>query len=180
MQLMSSQIHLQSPKCPSALLLQRQSLTTNTNPSSSSCISPKTKRPNFLLQCRRSEYFEPQHQKFTKPSDTGVSQRVFVGHSIYKGKAALTVEPKSPEFSPLESGSLKLFKEGCILLQFAPAVGIRQYDWNRKQNVFPILADNGIANQNLKIGEIGIMVLYQCMKIDRDLGCGSYDVLTDS
>lgn len=28
--------------------------------------------------------------------------RVFVGHSIYKGKAALTVEPKAPEFVPLD------------------------------------------------------------------------------
>lgn len=28
--------------------------------------------------------------------------RVFVGHSIYKGKAALTVEPKAPEFTPLD------------------------------------------------------------------------------
>ena len=25
-----------------------------------------------------------------------------MGHSIYKGKAALTVEPRAPEFTPLE------------------------------------------------------------------------------
>ena len=34
--------------------------------------------------------------------------KVFVGHSIYKGKAALTIEPRAPEFSPLEV-SLLLF-----------------------------------------------------------------------
>jgi hypothetical protein len=28
--------------------------------------------------------------------------RYFVGHSIYKGKAALTVEPRAPEFTPLD------------------------------------------------------------------------------
>lgn len=28
--------------------------------------------------------------------------RFFVGHSIYKGKAALTVEPRPPEFTPLD------------------------------------------------------------------------------
>jgi hypothetical protein len=28
--------------------------------------------------------------------------RFFVGHSIYKGKAALTVEPRAPEFTSLD------------------------------------------------------------------------------
>lgn len=28
--------------------------------------------------------------------------RVYVGHSIYKGKAALTVEPRGPEFVSLD------------------------------------------------------------------------------
>ncbi|GKA59269.1 single-stranded DNA-binding protein WHY1, chloroplastic-like protein [Tanacetum coccineum] len=59
--------------------------------------------------------------------------KVFIGHSIYKGKAALTVEPRPPEFAPLDSGAFKLTKEGFILLQFAPAAGVRQYDWSRKQ-----------------------------------------------
>ncbi|KAG9140184.1 hypothetical protein Leryth_015796 [Lithospermum erythrorhizon] len=59
--------------------------------------------------------------------------RVFVGYTIYKGKAALTVEPRAPEFTPLDSGAYKLSKEGFVLLQFAPAAGVRQYDWMRKQ-----------------------------------------------
>ncbi|XP_058075071.1 single-stranded DNA-binding protein WHY1, chloroplastic-like [Magnolia sinica] len=104
--------------------------------------SPNTslKSPKKLsLKCRRSEFF--QQQNFTRPSESSFSPqspaalppRVYVGHSIYKGKAALTIEPKAPEFVPLDSGAIKLAKEGFVLLQFAPAVGTRQYDWNRKQ-----------------------------------------------
>lgn len=32
----------------------------------------------------------------------GSSARFYVGHSIYKGKAALTIEPRAPEFVALE------------------------------------------------------------------------------
>ncbi|KAG9451871.1 hypothetical protein H6P81_004775 [Aristolochia fimbriata] len=93
----------------------------------------------FSLKCRRSEYYE--QQRFSSPTDGPSSQqplgalppKVFVGYSIYKGKAALTVEPKAPEFVPLDSGAYKLSKEGFVLLQFAPAAGVRQYDWSRKQ-----------------------------------------------
>jgi hypothetical protein len=72
--------------------------------------------------------------------------RYFVGHSIYKGKAALTVEPRAPEFTALDSGAFKITKEGFVLLQFAPAAGVRQYDWSRKQ-VF-----------SLSVTEIGSLV----------------------
>lgn len=58
---------------------------------------------------------------------------MFVGYTIYKGKAVLSIEPKAPEFSAMGSGSYKVAKEGMVLLQFAPAVGTRQYDWTRKQ-----------------------------------------------
>ncbi len=33
----------------------------------------------------------------------------------------------------LQSGAYKVVKEGFVLLQFAPAVATRQYDWTRKQ-----------------------------------------------
>lgn len=32
-----------------------------------------------------------------------------------------------------QSGAFKVSKEGYVLLQFAPASGVRQYDWSRKQ-----------------------------------------------
>ena len=38
-----------------------------------------------------------------------------------------------------QSGAFKLVKEGFVLLQFAPAAGVRLYDWSRKQ-VFNITA----------------------------------------
>ncbi|KAK9277027.1 hypothetical protein L1049_006566 [Liquidambar formosana] len=117
-----------------------------------------TKKP--YLKCRRSEYFD--QQKFASRPTSGSSfgtqspdgggggvtlpPRVFVGHSIYKGKAALTVEPRAPEFSSLDSGAFKIAKEGFVLLQFAPAAGVRQYDWSRKQ-VF-----------SLSVAEIGSLI----------------------
>lgn len=33
----------------------------------------------------------------------------------------------------VQSGAFKLVREGFVLLQFAPAAGVRQYDWSRKQ-----------------------------------------------
>ncbi|KAL3654198.1 Single-stranded DNA-binding protein why1, chloroplastic [Castilleja foliolosa] len=89
----------------------------------------------------KSQYMKPQEpqQRFSSydtPSSSQTGQlppRYYVGYSVYKGKAALTVEPRSPEFAPLGSGAFKLSKEGCVSLQFAPAVGVRQYDWGRKQ-----------------------------------------------
>ncbi|MCH86058.1 single-stranded DNA-binding protein WHY1 chloroplastic-like, partial [Trifolium medium] len=74
--------------------------------------------------------------------------RVYVGHSIYKGKAALTITPRPPEFAPLDYkvmsdcgysgcyssvGAYKITRDGYVLLQFAPSLGPRQYDWNSKQ-----------------------------------------------
>lgn len=56
------------------------------------------------------------------------------------------MEPRAPEFTPLDSGAFKVSKEGFVLLQFAPAVGSRQYDWNRKQ-VF-----------SLSVTEIGTLI----------------------
>ena len=47
----------------------------------------------------------------------GVSSppRVYVGHSIYKGKAALTVDVRPPEFTPLEVCLCSL-NEGLVFL----------------------------------------------------------------
>ncbi|KAL1550990.1 Single-stranded DNA-binding protein why1, chloroplastic [Salvia divinorum] len=93
----------------------------------------------------KNQYLTPQEQshqqqRFSPYDSPSQSQpagqfppRVYVGYSVYKGKAALTVEPRAPEFSPLDSGAFKLSKEGYVLLQFAPASGVRQYDWSRKQ-----------------------------------------------
>ncbi|CAN4124378.1 unnamed protein product [Withania somnifera] len=106
------------------------SSSINTTPlnSNAKCFSTLTHKAlpkNLSTTSRHSDYFE-QSQGVSVP-------KVFVGYSIYKGKAALTVEPRSPEFSPLDSGAFKLSREGMVMLQFAPAAGVRQYDWTRKQ-----------------------------------------------
>lgn len=108
----------------------------------SSFLCPSVAHKNLSLKCRQSDYFEtqqPQQQKFSPhdlssyPQQGASSPKVFVGYSVYKGKAVLTVEPRAPEFLPLDTGAFKLSREGSVMLQFAPAAGVRQYDWSRKQ-----------------------------------------------
>ncbi|XP_034911415.1 single-stranded DNA-binding protein WHY1, chloroplastic [Populus alba] len=109
------------------------------NSISNSKTSNTKKKKKLSLKC---QYYDQQQKSFTsssRPSSSSATPvgesppKVFVGHSIYKGKAALTIEPRAPEFSPLESGAYKLVKEGFVLSQFAPASSARQYDWTRKQ-----------------------------------------------
>ncbi|KAE9615533.1 putative transcription factor ssDNA-binding-TF family [Lupinus albus] len=94
------------------------------------------------IRCRHPQFYEPkpypsspQAQRSTPPpaSVGDFPPRVYVGHSIYKGKAALTVNPRPPEFQSTESGAFKISREGYVLLQFAPEAGMRRYDWNKKQ-----------------------------------------------
>uniref|UniRef100_A0A803L1J7 Uncharacterized protein n=1 Tax=Chenopodium quinoa TaxID=63459 RepID=A0A803L1J7_CHEQI len=126
---------------------------------------------SLSVKCRQSsEYFDKSPPRFSpsyspNPSTTssGFPPKVFVGHSIYKGKAALTVEPKAPEFVPLDSGAFKVSREGYVLLQFAPAAGVRQYDWSRKQtsslaldllgSEHPLQYIQGVQNKLLNLDE---------------------------
>lgn len=105
---------------------------------------------NLSVKSRQTDYFEKQRFGDSSSSSSqngeGGPARFYVGHSIYKGKAALTVEPRAPEFVSLDSGAFKLSKDGFLLLQFAPAAGVRQYDWSKKQ-VF-----------SLSVSEIGTLV----------------------
>ncbi|KAG0461495.1 hypothetical protein HPP92_021792 [Vanilla planifolia] len=105
------------------------------------------------VSCHRSNYFEqqsvpsrsPEQMSFASQSNGNHSYRVY-GVLHLQGKAALSVEPRPPEFSLVDSGAFKVSKEGFVLLQLAPAVGTRQYDWSRKQ-IF-----------SLSVGEIGILM----------------------
>ncbi|KAK9064539.1 hypothetical protein SSX86_015921 [Deinandra increscens subsp. villosa] len=106
---------IQNPKSPFPLNPQFCS------PSTIKPVNPISRK--FCLKCQYSDQQQPRQD----------APKVFIGHSIYKGKAVLTVDPRPPEFAPLDSGAFKLTKEGFILLQFAPAAGVRQYDWSRKQ-----------------------------------------------
>ncbi|KAL5843155.1 hypothetical protein ACOSQ4_009113 [Xanthoceras sorbifolium] len=65
--------------------------------------------------------------------------RIFAPYSIYKGKAAVSVNPILPTFTKMDSGHFRVERKGCILLTFWPAVGERKYDWGKKQ-VFALSA----------------------------------------
>ncbi|KAJ7953765.1 Single-stranded DNA-binding protein [Quillaja saponaria] len=156
----SSPVLIQYPKglCPNHCTSQKNYfLSRGSNPNSSPffLILPSTKNKNWV-KCRQSEYYDqqkfaprPSFEGFNSQSPEGgggsgsgggggggvgaLPPRVFVNRSIYKGKAALTVTPRPPEFAPLDSGAFKISREGYLLLQFAPAIGMRQYDWSKKQ-----------------------------------------------
>ena len=98
-------------------------------PSLTQGFVPKTvtlkRNPSFIVS-RRSDYYEPQKvASRPSPEDSlpAASQpsRVYVGYSVYKGKAALTVEPRPPEFSPLDVVSL--------VYLFSPLTFIAGFFW---------------------------------------------------
>ncbi|KAL6007262.1 Single-stranded DNA-binding protein why1, chloroplastic [Asimina triloba] len=72
-------------------------------------MSLQPPRKPASTKSRGSEFFEQQNfarspdSPFSpQPSAAALPGRIYVGHSIYKGKAALTVEPRAPEFTPLD------------------------------------------------------------------------------
>ncbi|KAL6861520.1 hypothetical protein ACP4OV_017220 [Aristida adscensionis] len=108
--------------------------------------TPRPRRPAPAcpaVSARHSDYFDPRAPPPPPRGDAFAARpgaasqpqdgRVFTSYSIYKGKAALSFDPRPPLFAPLDSGAHKVAKEGFVLLQFAPAVAARQYDWTRKQ-----------------------------------------------
>ncbi|XP_010496058.1 PREDICTED: single-stranded DNA-binding protein WHY1, chloroplastic [Camelina sativa] len=120
-------------------------------------LKPTSKTVELSVKSRQTDYFEKQRfgdssssssssLSYSSQNAEGSPARFYVGHSIYKGKAALTVDPRAPEFVALDSGAFKLSKDGFLLLQFAPSAGVRQYDWSKKQ-VF-----------SLSVTEIGTLV----------------------
>ncbi|RVW25985.1 Single-stranded DNA-binding protein WHY1, chloroplastic [Vitis vinifera] len=128
-----------SLQCRQSDYFQQQNITRRQPPNDSSFGGGET--DFFLFISKKEANWEGKGEpspaepnaRMTWLVAGALQPRVFVGHSIYKGKAALTVEPKAPEFTPLDSGAFKVSKEGFVLLQFAPAAGVRQYDWGRKQ-----------------------------------------------
>lgn len=116
-------------------LLGRKSLTYLDNPRGnySSSVSFSVTAQYLKPQEQNQQQQQQRFYSYGSPPPAQFSPRIYVGYTIYKGKAALTVEPRPPEFQPLDSGAYKLSKEGFVLLQFAPASSVRQYDWERKQ-----------------------------------------------
>lgn len=67
------------------------------------------------------------------------SDRIFASYNVYKGKAALSAEPVPPRFAKVDSGGIRIKRQGFIMLSFSPSMGERKYDWQRKQ-VFALSA----------------------------------------
>ncbi|KNA05359.1 hypothetical protein SOVF_191110 [Spinacia oleracea] len=61
------------------------------------------------------------------------ADRIYAAYSVYKGKAALSAHPVPATFSKVDSGGVKVKRQGYIMLSFSPCVGERKYDWQRKQ-----------------------------------------------
>lgn len=79
--------------------------------------------------------FSSRHGISTAGSDllaNGSYGRTSANYTIFKGKAALSVRPKLPNFK-VDSGSSRIDKKGAVFLTFWPAVGLRKYDWEKKQ-----------------------------------------------
>ncbi|GAU23857.1 hypothetical protein TSUD_369650 [Trifolium subterraneum] len=102
------QLHSQAPP-PSLFSSSRSSLKLFTNKNNS--FSPTNSLPfkPFTIRCRHSDVFE------TRTNVSSPNPNSSVG--------AL----------PPRSGAYKITKDGYLLLQFAPSLGPRQYDWNSKQ-----------------------------------------------
>ncbi|TQD80514.1 hypothetical protein C1H46_033930 [Malus baccata] len=123
---LSSPVTAQSPhKSPSQFLSSQLSsrgrvFSTNTF---GFAPSPSSSTKRLSLKCHQSGYFDQQRTStaasLNKPSPASQTP-VGVGHSNFPGKV--------------------------VLLQFAPAAGVRVYDWSRKQ-VF-----------SLSVTEIGSLV----------------------
>ena len=64
--------------------------------------------------------------------------RVYCDFAVYKSKAAVKFGVIKPQFEPIPGkgdGSVSKKRDGGVLLEFAPAVGQRAYDWQNKQSI---------------------------------------------
>ena len=62
--------------------------------------------------------------------------RVYCDFAVYKSKAACKFGVIKPTFEPVPgTASRQKRRDGGVLLEFAPAVGQRMYDWQNKQSI---------------------------------------------
>lgn len=60
-------------------------------------------------------------------------EMVFASYVIYKGKGAVSIKGIPPTLSVInQSFSRTVTREGGLLLEFAPVLGPREYDWSKK------------------------------------------------
>ncbi|CAL9122552.1 unnamed protein product [Musa textilis] len=96
----------------------------------SGCLS------NLTDKCIDLPPFSPTGSSSVRPpsAPTGSSSvRRKAEYALYKGKAALSVSPILPTFREVDPGVSRVYKKGCVILTFWPAIGQRKYDWQKKQ-----------------------------------------------
>ncbi|GAA0138686.1 DNA metabolism protein [Lithospermum erythrorhizon] len=87
-------------------------------------------RPQFFYNASQAAQDAVSRNFASGPEGAG---KVFASYTIYKGKAVLSAEPVLPKFYKLDSGHVKVDRQGVILLTFCPAIGERKYDWEKKK-----------------------------------------------
>jgi hypothetical protein len=106
-------LSLPSPPAPAPLLLPVH-LPKPAQAVAPSSHVPSSRKP-ALPSCpvaspRHSDYFDPRAPPprgdgyGRSPPNGAQDGRVFTGYSIYKGKAALSFDPRPPQFVPLDVG----------------------------------------------------------------------------
>ena len=61
---------------------------------------------------------------------------MYCDFAIYKSKTALKLSVIRATYETnAATGASHKRRDGCALLEFAPATGARQYDWSRKQTI---------------------------------------------
>ncbi|KAF2297239.1 hypothetical protein GH714_019850 [Hevea brasiliensis] len=70
----------------------------------------------------------------TARQDLTANERIYAPYCVFKGKAALSVEPVPPTFTKLNSGNVRVERRGIMMLTFMPAIGERKYDYEKRQH----------------------------------------------
>lgn len=82
-----------------------------------------------------SQSFQPPTSAPPSPSPQN-GPRIFVDFAVYKSKAAVKFGVIKPTFEVTQAtGTKQKKRDGGLLLEFAPAVGQRAYDWGNKQSI---------------------------------------------
>ena len=67
---------------------------------------------------------------------SATGRKVYCDFAIYKSKTALKLSVIRATYETnAATGASHKRRDGCALLEFAPATGARQYDWSRKQTI---------------------------------------------
>ena len=97
---------------------------------------PHAAQPHAHSQYQQQPQQQQQQQRPPAQASSSPSPpRVYCDFAVYKSKTACKFAVIRPTFETKPDGSRSKRRDGGMLLEFAPAVGQRQYDWSRKQTI---------------------------------------------